>query len=279
MIPNLLSFYHTQTNDIKKAIILTTQKLKENYAFVALFSNGTLATIRYHEPLIIGLENDGGYFVSSDILGFTNTENAIYLENEQFVIIDKSDMEIYDFHGESVSCDTFEMPKNIASVQKGEYPHYTIKEISEQTHTISNTIQKLNDEINDFIDTIKDVKNLYFCGSCTSYHVALLAKYLLPKFTGKIVESIIASESKFLSSLIVPDSAFVVISQSGESADALEAANIARNKNAKILSIVNLMTSTLAHESEITIPLNCEPEIGLQHPRVSHHSLPFYIKL
>jgi len=172
-------------------------------------------------------------------------------------------MKIYDFQGEPVLCDTIKMPKNVIPAEKEKYPHHTIKEISEQISTIQNSVDKSDNEINNFIGTIKDVKNLYFCGSGTSYHVALLAKYLFPKFVGKIVEPIVASELKFLSSLIVPDSAFVAISQSGETADVLEAADIARNRNAKVLSIVNSMTSTLAHESEIAIPLNCGPEIGV----------------
>lgn len=263
VIANLLQFNYDETGDIKKSMIKTVSKLKGHYAFVAMFQNGTMSAARYREPLIIGIGKHG-YFLSSDVLGFIEkTDDAIYLDNSEFVILDRVGIQIYDFEGESVKHQVTKVSKEFADVYKGDYAHFTLKEISEQPETIIQAGESSKDSINTAADFIKHAKNIYITGSGTSYNAALVAKYLWQKHAKIKAEPIISSELSFSPDAIEPNSILVAISQSGESADVLEAVNIAKKSNAKILSIVNVLTSSLAQESALVMGMSCGPEIGV----------------
>ena len=263
VIANLLQQNYDQSSDEKKSIIKTVSKLKGHYAFVAMFENGVLAAARFHEPMIIGVGKDD-YFLSSDVLGFIEqTDDAIYIDNGNFVIIDSSGIQICDFNGNSVKQQITKVSKEFADAYKGDYAHFTLKEISEQPDTILRAGESTKDAIEQATDFIKHAKSLYITGSGTSYNAALIGKYLMSKYAKIKLEPIISSELPALPDSIEPNSILIAISQSGESADVLEAVNIAKKSNAKILSIVNLLTSSLVHESSIVMGMNCGPEIGV----------------
>ncbi|MGQ0605705.1 MAG: glutamine--fructose-6-phosphate transaminase (isomerizing) [Candidatus Nitrosotenuis sp.] len=263
VIANLLQFNYDQSHDIKQSMIRTMSKLKGHYAFVAMFENGMLAAARYHEPLIIGIGKNG-FFLSSDVLGFIEkTDNAIYLDNGEFVLLDRIGIQVYDFEGNAVKHQVTKVSKEFADVYKGDYAHFTLKEISEQPNTIIQAGEKSSDAINIATDFIKHARSIYVTGSGTSYNAALVAKYLWQKHAKIKVEPIISSELSFTPETIDPNSILIAISQSGESADVLEAVKIAKKANAKILSIVNILTSSLAQESAVVIGMGCGPEIGV----------------
>jgi len=263
VIANLLQQNYDQTSDVKKAIINTVSKLKGHYAFVAMFENGILAAARYHEPMIIGIgKND--YFLSSDVLGFIeHTDDAIYIDNGNLVFIDSSGIQISDFDGKPVKHQVTKVSKEFADVYKGDYAHFTLKEISEQPETILRAGEKTQSAIEQTSDFIKHAKTVYITGSGTSYNAALVAKYLMSKYAKIKIEAIISSELSTLPDSIEPNSIFIAVSQSGESADVLEAVNIAKKSNAKILSIANHKNSALVHESSLYLGMNCGPEIGV----------------
>lgn len=263
VIANLLQFNYDQCHDIKQSMIRTMSKLKGHYAFVAMFENGMLAAARYHEPLIVGIGKNG-FFLSSDVLGFIEkTDDAIYLDNGEFVMLDRIGIQIYDFEGNAVKHQVTKVSKEFADAYKGDYAHFTLKEISEQPDTIIQAGDKSADAINTATDFIKHARNIYITGSGTSYNAALIAKYLWQKHAKIKVEPIISSELSFTPETIDPNSILIAISQSGESADVLEAVKIAKKANAKILSIVNILTSSLAQESAVVIGMGCGPEIGV----------------
>ena len=263
VIANLLQQNYDQTSDVKKAIINTVSKLKGHYAFVAMFENGILAAARYHEPMIIGIgKND--YFLSSDVLGFIEyTDDAIYIDNGNLVFIDSSGIQISDFDGKPVKHQVTKVSKEFADAYKGDYAHFTLKEISEQPETILRAGEKTQSAIDQTSDFIKHAKTVYITGSGTSYNAALVAKYLMSKYAKIKIEAIISSELSTLPDSIEPNSIFIAVSQSGESADVLEAVNIAKKSNAKILSIANHKNSALVHESSLYLGMNCGPEIGV----------------
>lgn len=263
VIANLLQQNYDQTSDVKKAIINTVSKLKGHYAFVAMFENGILAAARYHEPMIIGIgKND--YFLSSDVLGFIeHTDDAIYIDNGNLVFIDSSGIQISDFDGKPVKHQVTKVSKEFADAYKGDYAHFTLKEISEQPETILRAGEKTQSAIEQTADFIKHAKTVYITGSGTSYNAALVAKYLMSKYAKIKIEAIISSELSTLPDSIEPNSIFIAVSQSGESADVLEAVNIAKKSNAKILSIANHKNSALVHESSLYLGMNCGPEIGV----------------
>ena len=264
IMANLLQKNRSDTRDIKESIIKTLSQLKGNYAFAVMFDDGTLVGARFHEPLIIGIRNNS-YFLSSDVLGFIeHTDDVIYIDDKNFVIIDSNGLQIYDFEGNPIKKPTIKISKEFADAYKGDYAHFTLKEILEQP----DTILKVNNHpyessINDATNLIVNTKNVYITGSGTSYNAALVAKYLMSKYAQKKIETIISSELPFSPTLIEPNSTLIAVSQSGESADVLEAVNIAKKVNSNIISIVNSSLSSLVHKSSIVIGMNCGPEIGV----------------
>ena len=263
VIANILQKNYEITKDVKETILKTVSEIKGHYAFVAMFENGQLAAARFHEPLIIGVGQDN-FFLSSDVLGFIEyTDDAIYMENGTFVILDKNKFEISDFNGEHIGYGITKVSKEFGDAYKGDYAHYTLKEIYEQPETILKAGEKTSDAIEKTVDYIRHAKNIYITGSGTSYNSALIAKQIFSKYVKIKAEPIMSSELQFDPESIEENSILIAISQSGESADVLEAVKIAKKVNCKIISIVNLMTSSLAREADVVIGLNCGPEIGV----------------
>jgi len=263
VIANLIQQNLSKYSDIKELILKTVSQLKGQYAFVVMFEDGTLVAARFHEPLIIGVGKNS-YFLSSDVLGFIeNTDDVIYLDNGNITIIDSSGLKIYDFDGVQIKKSITKVAKEFADVDKGDYAHYTLKEISEQPDTILKAGEDTLKELETTADFIKHAKNVYFTGSGTSFNAALLAKYLMSKYAKIKVEPIISSELPSIRESIEPNSILIPISQSGESADVLEAVNIAKQQTAKILSIVNSSHSSLVQLSSLVIRMGCGPEIGV----------------
>ena len=263
IIANLLQKNYEKTNDVKETILKTVSALKGHYAFVAMFEDGQLAAARFHEPLIVGV-GDKDYFLSSDVLGFIEfTDNAIYMENGTFVIFDKNKFQILDFNGEQTGYEITKVSKEFGDAYKGDYAHFTLKEIYEQPETILKAGEKTISDIERATDYIRHAKSIYITGSGTSYNSALIAKQILSKYVKIKAEPIMSSELQFDPNIIEENSILIAISQSGESADVLEAVKIAKNENCKIIAIVNLLTSSLAREADVVIGLNCGPEIGV----------------
>jgi len=261
VIANLIQLNFDVSSDVKQSIIKTVAQLKGHYSFVVIFEDGTLAAARFHEPLIVGVGKDS-YYLSSDVLGFIErTDDAIYVDNEDFAIVNNDGIQIFDFDGTPNKYEITKVSKEFADVYKGDYAHFTLKEISEQPDTILRS--ENNNQIQQFVDSIKQAKNLYITGSGTSYNAAEIARYLMSKFAKIKIDTVISSEFPFSPNDIEQDSTLITISQSGESADVLEAVRIAKKSNTNILSIVNHLNSSLSQESSLVIGLNCGPEIGV----------------
>ena len=263
VIPNLLQIFYEKSHDVKRAIMDTVQKLKGHYAFLALFKSGELVGVRNHEPLIVGV-SDNDLVLTSDVVGLPeNISSVIYLDNNQFVIIKNNQYKIYNFEGHAAQFAIKTIPKSYQNVSKGSYDHFTIKEIFEQPTTILAAGEGDDNNLEKIVEFIRDSDFVYVTGSGTSYHISVIAKYLFSRFAGKKVEHVMASEMKYSSRYIIPNSTVFAISQSGESADILEAVSIGKKKNAQILSMINSRNSSLARESIFTVGLNCGPEIGV----------------
>ncbi len=263
VIANLLQKNYKETRDVRETIIKVVAELKGHYAFVAMFENGQLAAARFYKPLIMGIGQDN-LFLSSDVLGFIEyTDEAIYIENGNFVISDGEKFQILDFNGKHVKYEITKVSKEFGDAYKGDYAHFTLKEIYEQHETVLKAGEKTADAIEKTADYIKHAKNIYITGSGTSYNSALIAKQILSKYAKIKTEPIISSELQFLPDTIEDGSILIAISQSGESADVLEAVKIAKQTDCKIIAIVNLTTSSLAREADVIIGMNCGPEIGV----------------
>ncbi|HEX5457204.1 MAG TPA: class II glutamine amidotransferase, partial [Candidatus Nitrosotalea sp.] len=121
IIANLLQYHYDETKDVKRSMIKTVNELRGDYSFVAVFSDGTLAAARFHEPLIVGVGKKG-YFISSDVLGFIeHTDEVIYPDNGEIVIINLDGIELFDFTGNPVMHQVTKISKEFADVYKGDY--------------------------------------------------------------------------------------------------------------------------------------------------------------
>jgi glucosamine--fructose-6-phosphate aminotransferase (isomerizing) len=262
VIAHLLEEYFEITSDIRLSMIFTCKRLVGSFAFVALFNSSTLCGARYDEPLIVGVGNDD-YFLSSDILGFLKyTDRAIFLDNRDIVVINDNDISFFNFDGDRISRRITQVAWELGDADKGKYSHYTLKEIHEQRQTIVKSMQQDKKNLQKFCDILTGAKNIYITGSGTSYHSALLAKQIFSK--SKIhVETIVSSEFQYSSDLLDENSVLLAISQSGETADVIQSVKSAKEMGAKVLSIVNIPTSSLARLSDSYLELNCGPEIGV----------------
>lgn len=254
---------HVEKEEVIQTIIRTCKRLKGTYAFVAAFEDGTICGSRYDEPLIIGVV-ENGYFISSDILGFLPyTDKAIFLDNKDIAVIKGQSLRLYDSDGNPLSRPITQVAWELAAVDKGKFAHHTLKEIHEQTHTIMTAAAQNRMMMNNFCRLLLDSKTIYFTGSGTSYHSALLAKQILARFAKIRAEPIMSSEFQYALDPIDSGSALLAISQSGETADVLQSVKAAKEFGAKILSIVNVPTSSLARISDSFLCIDCGPEVGV----------------
>ncbi|VFJ12981.1 glutamine--fructose-6-phosphate transaminase (isomerizing) [Candidatus Nitrosocosmicus franklandus] len=263
VIAHLLERDYEQSNSsIVDAMTNTCKKIRGSFAFVAVFNNGVIAGARFDEPLIIGISSDA-LFLSSDVLGFLKyTDKAIFLDNGDIVIIEDKKYTIFDASRKNVNRPVTQVAWELGSADKGKFAHYTIKEIHEQSSTMLKPLEPSND-FETFCKYINNASNVYITGSGTSYNCGLLGKLLLSKFARKRTEVYMSSEFQYFSDTVEPDSVVIAISQSGETADVLHSVKQAKENGAKILSIVNIPTSSLARMSDCFVTLNCGPEIGV----------------
>jgi glucosamine--fructose-6-phosphate aminotransferase (isomerizing) len=263
VIAHLIEEYHSSNQTGKSAMIETCKRLEGTFAFVSVFENGELGGARFDEPLIIGVDKNG-CFISSDVLGFLQyTDKAIFLDNRDIVIADKSGIQLFDFDGNIVTRHPTQIAWELAAVDKGRYAHHTLKEIHEQGKIIAESNNRDNDRLIQFCNILSKSQSLYITGSGSSYHAALIGKYLLSKYPRIRAECVMSSEFQYVQDLIDDHTAVIAISQSGESADVLQAVKSAKQRGAIILSIVNITTSSLARISDCFLEIGCGPEIGV----------------
>ncbi len=263
VISHLLEKYCKKYDfDYRKSLIATCNTLKGSFAFVAIFKNGLICGARFDEPLIIGVA-PSAIFLSSDVLGFLKyTDKAIFLDNGDIVTIEDGKYHIFDINNNKVTRVITQVAWELASTEKGKYAHHTIKEIHEQPSILLNSINK-NNNFQQFCEYVKNASNVYITGSGTSYHSGLLAKRLLAKYAKIKAEVIMSSEFHYFSDTLESNSVVIAISQSGETADVIHSVKKAKEGGSKILSIINVPTSSLARLSDSFLLLNCGPEIGV----------------
>ena len=263
VIAHLLEKYYKESNyKVNETMMKTCRVIKGSFAFVAIFDNGIIAGARFDEPLIIGI-SDNALFLSSDVLGFLKyTDKSVFLDNGDIVIIDNHTFQIFDVNQRIVTRPITQVAWELGSTEKGKYAHHTIKEIHEQSLTLLKPFQASNN-FETFCEFLRNASNIYITGSGTSYNSGLLGKQLLSKFAKIKTEVIMSSEFQYSSDSLEPGSAVIAISQSGETADVLHSVKKAKENGAKILSIVNVPTSSLARISDSVLTLNCGPEIGV----------------
>ena len=265
VIAHLIEDEYAKTKDPLKATMRATKKLTGQYAIAVLFQDrpDVIIGARKDAPLIVGV-GDGMMFIASDVLAFIeHTDRTVFLDNQETVEITKSGLKIVGWDGREVRRRPTQVAWELSDLSKASYAHYTLKEINEQPQTVVGASVQDPRRVTEFASVLLRAKSLFITGSGTSYHAGLLMKSRLNQEAGIRCDVVVSGELREHSGFLVKGSVVVVLSQSGETADVLEAVKEARRRGAKILSIVNAAGSTLARESDLVLLLNCGPEVGV----------------
>jgi len=265
VIAHLIEEEYAKTKDPLRATMAATKKLTGQYAIAVIFQDrpDVMVGARKDAPLIVGV-GDGKMFIASDVLAFIeHTDRTVFLDNLETVEITANGLKIIGRNGKEVSRRPTQVAWELSDISKTEYAHYTLKEIHEQQQTVVGASVQEPGKVAEFASLLKKAKSLFITGSGTSYHAGLLMKSRLNQEAGIRCDTVVSGELKEHAGFLSKGSVVVVLSQSGETADVLEAVKEARRRGAKILSIVNASGSTLARESDLVLLLNCGPEVGV----------------
>lgn len=254
------------SGNLETAVAKALALVEGSYGLVALsIKENKLVAVRQSSPLIIGV-GEGETFVASDIPAILNhTKQVIYLNDNDLAIIDNQGYRLQNLAGQAVDRQVEEVKLNVEQIEKG-FKHFMLKEIFEQPQTLSNVLAgrvkdgQIKLSINLEFNKLKRVV-IAACG--TSWHSALIGKYLLENIARIPVEVDYASEFRYRQPLVSDIDLFVAISQSGETADTLAALREAKRQGAQTIAIVNVVGSTVTREVDSGIYLHAGPEIGV----------------
>ena len=278
VVAQLLEYYYD--GDLLEAVVKTLSRIQGAYALGILCADcpDRLIAVRKDSPLILGF-GQGAHFLASDVTALIKyTREVCYLDDGEIAELTPDHLWVYDSYLRPVEKEHHHVDWEISAAEKGGYEHFMAKEIMEQPEairkTISPRIQNGRVVLDDLALTARDVAEMdklcvIACGS--SYHVGMNAKYILEKLLRKPVEVTLASEFRYCDPIVTEHTLALVISQSGETIDTLAAMREAKRLGAKVLSIVNVVGSTIARESDGVLYTWAGPEIavanqGLLHP-------------
>ena len=271
VVPHLIE--ENDQGDLVAAVRAALTKLRGAYA-MAIFSQkdpDLLIGARLNAPLVVGI-GDKEWFVASDITAvIPYTKKVLLLGEGEMVSITRLGPEVSTIGGASVKPKIIEVKWDISQAQKGGYPHFMAKEINEAPEAVSNALRgRLTDEgevtFEEFGLTDRQllkISNIKMVAAGTSYYAALLGKYIVEDLARIPVEVEPASEFRYRQPIIDQDTLVIGVSQSGETADTLAAIREARERKSKVVSITNVVGSSMALESDGVIYLHAGPEIGV----------------
>ena len=259
VIPHLIEKYYN--NSLEEAVINCISDLRGSYAFVALHANERkLVACRYKSPLILGV-GDGEFFLASDvpaILEYTN--RVVYLQDGDIAILADNGFKILN-SGVEVEREIELVPWTIEDAEKGGYEHFMIKEIHETPRVIEDTLlEYVSDEIGLDVSFAAGMSEILIIACGTSYHAGLIGKFVIEELTGIPVRVEYASEFNY-HSILFGRSLVVGITQSGETADTLEAMKKAKKFGARVVTITNVLGSTATRIADHTLYIRAGPEI------------------
>ena len=255
------------SGNLETAVAKALALVEGSYGLVALsIKENKLVAVRQSSPLIIGV-GEGETFVASDIPAILNhTKQVIYLNDNDLAIIDNQGYRLQNLAGQVVDRQVEEVKLNVEQIEKKGFKHFMLKEIFEQPQTLNNVLAgRVKDgQIKLSINLkLSQLKRIVIAACGTSWHSALIGKYLLENIAKTPVEVDYASEFRYRQPLVSDTDLFVAISQSGETADTLAALREAKRQGAQTIAIVNVVGSTVTREVDSGIYLHAGPEIGV----------------
>ena len=271
VIAQLISVYYK--GDLHKAVNKAVKKLRGAYAIAVIAHDepDKIVAVRKDAPLVAGI-GKGCNFIASDIPALLKYVREIYLiENNETLVLNKDDIKIYDKDGNEIKRDVYHVTWDADAAEKSGYEHFMIKEIHEQPEVIGETLNRRLDE-NDRIkidgislskEEINQFDKVYIVACGTAYFAGLVGKYLIEKIAKIPVEVDVASEFRYRDPLVDDKTLLIAISQSGETLDTLEALREGKRKGARVLSVVNVVGSSVARESDDVFYTWAGPEISV----------------
>ena len=233
---------------------------------------GKLVVARKGSPVLLGIGDDE-LFVASDASAIVeHTRSVVYLNDGDIAVLTEDGHRVVDREAHEQSRQVADIDWDLEAVELGGYPHFMFKEISEQPESVRGTLRgrllfesgtvRLNG-LNLTTTELEDVRRIVFLGCGTSWHAALVGRYVVEQLSAIPVEVEYASEYRYRPQLPVPGTLFVAVSQSGETADTLEALKTAKGTGSKVVGVVNVVGSSIARECDGGIYLHAGPEIGV----------------
>ena len=272
VVAQLLAYYYAASHDLFEAVTSMLSAVEGAYALGIICADAPdrLIAARKDAPLLLGC-GDGENFLASDVTALLrHTRDIMYMDDGELAVITASGIRVYDERRRPVEKEHQHIDWDVDAAEKGGYDHFMLKEIHEQpdaiARAITGRIQNGRVVLSDLTMTDREIRELgriciVACGS--SYHVGMVGKYSLERMLRRPVEVSLASEFRYSDPIVGPGDLVIVISQSGETLDSMAALREAKKRGARILSIVNVVGSSIARESHDVLYTWAGPEIAV----------------
>ena len=270
VVAQLLDYYYR--GDILDAVQKVLHRIEGSYGLgiVCAEHPEQLIAARKDSPLVLGYGN-GFNMMASDVTALIKyTRDVSYMENGEIAVLTRQGIQVYNLLLEPVEKEHSTVDWDISDAEKGGYEHFMFKEIMEQPEAIRKTItprikddRVVLDDIDLSADYVKNISKFYIIACGSSYHVGMVGKYVLEKMLRKPVEVALASEFRYCSPIVDKNTLVIVISQSGETLDTMEALREAKRLGGRTLAIVNVVGSSIAKEADDVIYTWAGPEIAV----------------
>ena len=268
----LVDYYYKKTSDPLEAISRTMLRVRGAYAFGILFKDhpGKLFAARKDSPLIVG-KGSTGSLIASDVPAILEwTKQVYYIGNLEIAELTEDSIHFYNIDREEIEKELTEITWDAKEAEKGGYEHFMMKEIHEQPAAVRDTIhaylkgKSINLSETGLTDeTLQKIERIYIVACGSAYHVGITAKYVIEELAEIPVEVDLASEFRYRNPKLIEQGLVLIISQSGETADSLAALRLAKEKGLPVLSIVNVIGSSIARESDYVMYTHAGPEISV----------------
>lgn len=269
-VAKLLDYYYK--DDPMEAIEKVISEIEGSYALGIMFRDfpDCIFAVRKDSPLIVGVGEDEA-FIASDVPAILKyTKDYYLLEHNEIVRLKDGKAEIFDKHGMPLEKELMTADWDMESAEKGGYPHFMLKEISEQPTAIKTTVTpRINDGMPDLSECgmteekLSSYENIFVVACGTAMHAGLVGKYVIEQLARIPVNVDVASEFRYRNPILSDKDLVILVSQSGETADTLEALRLSKNVGADTLAIVNVKGSSIAREADMVIYTHAGPEISV----------------
>ena len=272
VIVHLIEKFYKNGASLEEAVRKSLRLLAGSFAIGVISSRepDKLIGARLGSPLIIGVGKDENFLASDVPAVLGSTKEVIFLEENEMVVLSKDSVRISSLSGKKVSRNPAHISWDIAQAQKQGYKHFMLKEINEQPKIIENLLKMrikgekvIFDEQKIPEEKLKEIKNIFIVACGTAYHAGMVGKYIIESICSIPVSVDVSSEFRYRNLLLDKNTLVIAVSQSGETADTLAGIKEAKKYGARVLSICNVLGSSLTRESDGVIYTHAGPEMGV----------------